>query len=154
MTGMSGVGKSTALEGLAARGFDTVDTDYGNWIREVGGQPVWDEPRMRTLLYAERHRSLFVQGTVSNLGEFRRSFRAVVLLTAPTDVIMSRLQARTTNDYGKSPEQRAKVLREIAEVEPLLRAMATHVVDTRSPPDRVVDSLIAIAAELDDGAER
>ena len=33
VTGMSGVGKSTALTELARRGYVTVDTDEGPWIQ-------------------------------------------------------------------------------------------------------------------------
>jgi len=41
VTGMSGVGKSTALTELARRGYVTVDTDEGPWIRVFEGEPLW-----------------------------------------------------------------------------------------------------------------
>jgi dephospho-CoA kinase len=44
LTGMSGVGKSTAMAELARRGFDTVDTDCGEWINVVDGEPLRQEP--------------------------------------------------------------------------------------------------------------
>jgi hypothetical protein len=38
---------------------------------------------------------------------------------------------RTTNDYGKSGEERDLVLRQLTEVEPLLRATCTHELDAK-----------------------
>jgi len=41
LTGMSGTGKSSLLSLLRARGFKTVDTDYGGWTElvDVPGEP-------------------------------------------------------------------------------------------------------------------
>jgi dephospho-CoA kinase len=41
VTGMSGVGKSTALAELTQRGFATVDKDEGPWFHVVDGEPLW-----------------------------------------------------------------------------------------------------------------
>lgn len=145
VTGMSGVGKSAALVELARRGFDTVDTDYGDWISVVDGEPLWREPRIDALLSRPRVGHLFVQGTVANQGRFYDRFGAVVLLTASTEVILHRLKTRTTNDFGKSAADQAKITRDVAEVEPVLRSGATHELDTTRPLDEIVDSLVEIA---------
>ena len=146
VTGMSGVGKSTALVEVARRGFDTVDTDYGDWIREVDGEPLWREPLIDELLSRPRAAPLFVQGTVANQGRFYHRFDAVVLLSAPAEMMLERLRTRTTNPFGKTAEERARIMRDLAEVEPLLRASATHELDTTQPLSDIVDSLIAIAS--------
>ena len=145
LTGMSGVGKSSVLAELARRGFETVDTDDGGWITRDGGEPLWHEPLMNALLSRPRPGPLFVQGTVANQGHFYDRFDAVVLLSAPVGVILERLRTRTGNDFGKSPAERAKILRDIAGVEPLLRAGSTHELDTRQPLEESVGALIAIA---------
>ena len=88
--------------------------------------------------------ALFVSGTVSNQGRFRSRFDAVVLLSAPAEVLLARLEARTTNDYGKAADERDEVLRHLAQVEPLLRASCTHELDARLPLDEVVCELAAI----------
>ena len=36
VTGMSGAGKSSLLDELAARGHRTVDTDYGGYFHKIG----------------------------------------------------------------------------------------------------------------------
>ncbi len=148
VTGMSGVGKSTALAGLARRGFDTVDTDVGPWIRPVDGEPLWCEPLIEELLRRPRRTALFVQGTVANQGRFYDRFQAVVLLSVPPSVIFERLAARTTNAFGKTPAERRRIGRDIAEVEPLLRSAATHEIDTRLPLSQVVEALAQIARRM------
>lgn len=146
LTGMSGVGKSTVLAELARRGFETVDTDDGGWIQRAGGEPLWDEPLMAGLLARPRPGLLFVLGTVANQGRFYDRFDAVVLLSAPAGVILERLRTRTTNGFGKSAQEQAQILRDIADVEPLLRAGSTHELDTRRPLDETVHALLEIAA--------
>ena len=146
MTGMSGTGKSTALDRLRRRGFEAVDTDEGGWsvwCEEDGGY-VWREERIVGLLAAERETTLYVSGTVSNQGRFYPDFDAVVLLTAPADVLLGRIESRTTNDYGKNADERELVLTHLAEVEPLLRATCTHEIDASRPIEDVVAELIAI----------
>lgn len=143
---MSGTGKSSALAALEARGFDVVDTDHGGlsvWSDAEDGY-VWDEERIAELLERPGERTLYVSGTVSNQGRFYRYFDAVVLLHAPADVLFGRIGARTTNDFGKSRAERDRILSDLAEVEPLLRATCTHEIDATQPLDDVVAELVAI----------
>ena len=146
ITGMSGTGKSAALAALRKRGFETVDTDLGGWSEwsDAEGGYVWREDRIAELLDRERDVTLYVSGTVSNQGRFYPYFDAVVLLSAPPDVLLSRIESRTTNDYGKSADERALVLEHLAEVEPLLRATCTHELDASRPLEEVVAQLAAI----------
>ena len=112
MTGMSGTGKSTALHELRRRGFEVIDTDEPGWTewRDEDGGYVWREERIAELLSGDRTATLYVAGTVSNQGRFYPRFDAVVLLTAPADVLLSRIESRTTNDYGKIAEERDLIL--------------------------------------------
>jgi broad-specificity NMP kinase len=142
VTGMSGAGKSSALQALGQRGHDVVDTDYDGWTID---DRLWDEDRMAELLAAQRERVLFVSGTAENQGAFYDRFDAVVLLTAPADVLLDRIENRTTNGYGKAPEERARVVEHLATVEPLIRAACTHELDTSRPLDEVVSHLEEIA---------
>jgi broad-specificity NMP kinase len=146
---MSGTGKSTALGELRRRGYEVIDTDepgWTEWSDEDGGY-VWREDRVAELLAREREAPLFVSGSVSNQGRFYPRFDAVVLLRAPTEVLLSRIESRTTNDYGKTAEERELILEHLAEVEPLLRATCTHELDAAQPVDDVVAELILIALE-------
>lgn len=146
VTGMSGVGKSTVLAELARRGFVAVDTDDDGWIEVVGGEPLWRESLIQELLDRPREAPLIVQGTVANQGHFYGRFDAIVLLSAPTDVVLRRIAGRTNNPFGKSMEERSQILADIAEVEPLLRQAATHEIRTDRPLSEVVDMVAGIAS--------
>ncbi len=143
---MSGTGKSSALAELERRGFAVVDTDEPGWTEwsEQEAGLVWREDRIAELLALDREVPLYVSGTVPNQGRFYRDFDAIVLLSAPADVLLGRIEGRTTNDYGKTAEERDLILRHLAEVEPLLRATCTHEVDAAQPLEAVVAQLVAI----------
>ena len=143
---MSGTGKSAALGELERRGFDVVETDEGGWSvwSDADRGYVWREDRIEELLARRRERTLYVSGTVSNQGRFYPLFDAVVVLHAPAEVLLRRLATRSTNDFGKSREERETILRDLAEVEPLLRATCTHEIDATQPLEVVVEQLVAI----------
>jgi hypothetical protein len=153
---MSGTGKSSALAELGRRGYRVVDTDDPGWreYREDAeasdplrrGEWLWVEDRITELLDADDDPPLFVQGCVRNQSTFYDRFDAVVLLSAPADVLLDRIARRTTNDYGKTPVERAMILDDLARVEPLLREGCTHELDAGRPLDEVVDDLVAIAS--------
>jgi dephospho-CoA kinase len=141
---MSGTGKSSALAELARRGFRTVDTDEPGWtVEDAEGGQWWDEERIAQLL-AEDSPTLYVSGTVTNQGQFYDRFDAVVLLSAPADVLLGRVSTRTTNEYGKSLDERKLILTHLGEVEPLLRATCTHEIDATLPLVEVVERLVEI----------
>jgi len=156
VTGMSGTGKSSALAELGRRGYRVIDTDDPGW-REYRksvessddvrrGEWLWVEEKITGLLDSDDGRSLFVQGCVRNQSEFYDRFHAVVLLSAPADVILDRVARRATNNYGKTPLERAMILDDLDRVEPRLRASCTHELDASRPLDDVVADLIAIAS--------
>ncbi|MEJ7763806.1 MAG: hypothetical protein WKF80_13525, partial [Thermomicrobiales bacterium] len=84
-------------------------------------------------------------GCSPNQGMFYPHFDHIILLTVPAGVIVERLATRTTNPYGKRPEEIARTLELVKTVEPLLRRGAGHVIDTRAPLDRVVAEVLRIA---------
>jgi thymidylate kinase len=152
---MSGTGKSSALAELEKRGFEVVDTDEPGWTAwsEPEDGYVWREDRIAELLARDRDVPLYVSGTVSNQGRFYPHFDAVVLLSAPTEVLLSRLENRTTNPYGKNREERDLILRHVAAVEPLLRATCTHEIDATQPLENVVAELVAIGSKAEEPSQ-
>jgi hypothetical protein len=114
------------------------------WSDEAGGY-VWDEERVEELLRRGRAATLFVSGTVSNQGRFYDRFDEVVLLSGPAATLLARIDERTDNPYGKSPEERELVLRHLEQVEPLLRATATAELDATAPLEVLADRLERLA---------
>ena len=156
VTGMAGTGKSSVLAELARRGYRVVDTDDPGW-REYRkhaepldefhlGEYLWVEDKMAAELGLDDGRSLFVAGGARNQSKFYDRFDAVVLLSAPADVILERVARRTTNDYGKSSLERGMILADIAEVEPVLRTECTHELDASRPLAETVSALVEIAS--------
>jgi dephospho-CoA kinase len=160
ITGMSGTGKSSVIVELAARGYKAVDADspeYSEWVEVSGdtsalGSPEWDardwmwrEDRVQALLSTEDADLLFVSGCAANMGKFLPQFDHIVLLSAPAEVIVERLATRTTNAYGKRPEEVARTLELMKSVEPRLRRVAGHGIDARAPLDEVAAELLRIA---------
>jgi dephospho-CoA kinase len=146
VTGMSGTGKSSALAELEKRGYRVVDTDSRDWSEWVPGAEewLWREDRMAELLAEDGEPALFVSGCMSNQVKFYDRFDAIVLLSAPAEVILERVGRRTTNDYGKTARERDLILTHLETIEPRLRATSTHELDASRPLAEVVDELIAI----------
>lgn len=87
-----------------------------------------------------------MSGTVSNQGRFYPRFDAVVLLSAPAEILLERIASRRTDPYGKAPAERELILEHLATVEPLLRATCTHEIDASRPLEDVVADLVVIGA--------
>jgi dephospho-CoA kinase len=161
LTGMSGTGKSTLVRELAARGFKAIDADsdaYSEWV-EVQSEPddagstvepgrdwVWREGRIQQLLDTDDAPLLFLSGCAANMGQFLSRFDHIVLLGAPANIILQRLAERTTNSYGKQPDEAARVLNLIETIEPRLRRIATAEIDTSAPLDDVLARLLRLVA--------
>lgn len=156
---MSGTGKSTVVAELAARGYKAVDTDEDGLSELVsvpddeptgldpGQDWVWREDRIQALLSTDAAGVLFLSGCAPNQGTFYPQFDHIVLLTAPAHVIVERLATRTTNPYGKRPEDVARVLELQQTVEPMLRRSAGCVIDTSVPLDQVVATVLRHVGE-------
>ena len=159
LTGMSGTGKSTVIGELAARGYKAVDADgdeFSHWVEvegsadpfgstvEVGRDWVWREDRIQDLLSTQDSEVLFLSGCAENMPKFFPQFDHIVLLSAPAEVIVRRLRSRTTNPYGKHPDEIARVLGLVESVEPLLRRVAGHEIDTSAPLEAVVAAILRL----------
>lgn len=154
LTGMSGTGKSSVIEALSDQSYRAVDTDYGGLSElvavpddeltglEPGQDWVWREDRIQALLSAADIDVLFLGGCSPNQGKFYPQFDHIILLSAPAEVLAGRLANRTNNPYGKRPGEVERVLLLQLTIEPLLRATATHEIDTTIPLDQVVAKVL------------
>lgn len=151
VTGMSGTGKSSVLAELARRGHRVVDLDRPGWAEEVpaadgpGLEQLWREDRVADLLADRRDGLLVVSGCARNQGRFSDRFDAVVLLTVRVKLLVRRLAARPAGSFGRTADELERVLRDVVEVEPLLRAGADVEIDTDRPLVDVADAVLAVA---------
>lgn len=150
VTGMSGTGKSAVLQALAARGHHVVDTDDPGWstdARTPDGdvERLWVGAKIAAMLDEQVAGHRFISGCVRNQGSFYGRFDAVVLLSAPLPVLLERVDSRTSNSFGKVEHERTRILRDHAEIEPLLRATATVEIRTDRPLSEVADAVEAAA---------
>jgi shikimate kinase len=163
LTGMSGTGKSTVISELTVCGYKAVDVDgdeFSQWIEVEGSSGaevapvdgnkdwVWREDRIQDLLSTEDTDVLFVSGCAENMPKFFPQFDLIVLLSAPASVIVQRLRIRTTNQYGKRPDEVARVLSLVESVEPLLRRAAGYEIDTSAPLEEVMAILLRLVQSL------
>jgi shikimate kinase len=143
---MSGTGKSTIIRELRRKGFTAIDMDDPGWSTwDSDGRQIWLEEPLEKALDAAQSSPVFVSGCAENQVKFYPQFSHIVLLSAPTDIIRKRLASRESNAYGKQHEELARILDQLAQIEPLLRQSATHEIDTTSPVDQIVTTLISLA---------
>jgi dephospho-CoA kinase len=157
---MSATGKSTLIGELAARGYNAFDADE-NGLSELRSVPVargapdstpaqdwvWREDRIQDLLSNEDAEVMFLSGCATNQVKFYSQFDHIILLSAPASTIVQRLATRTTNSYGKHPDELARILFDQQTVEPLLRRVAGLEVDTTAPLAEVVASVLQFVLE-------
>jgi len=145
LTGMSGTGKSTVIVELAARGYRAIDMDDPGWSKHApDGDWIWRENRVQEALAREDGDVRFVSGCATNQGRFYPQFDAIVLFSAPAELVIARLATRTNNPYGKHPDELAAVLGYRETVEPRLRRSATHAINTRAPLNAVVAAVLRL----------
>lgn len=156
VTGMSGTGKSTVLAELGRRGHRVVDADDDAWAEQVascdagGANSSGRGPGERAAV-GGRPRHAVRRRLCRQPGQVLRPLDAVVLLSVPLELMLERLERRTTNQFGKDPAERDRILRDLRTVEPLLRAPATVEISTDGSPSEVADALEGVAAEIATG---
>jgi hypothetical protein len=143
---------STRRTGLRSCG-DLDSDEFSHWVKVLPGTSehptpapgrgwVWREDRVQEILGNEFVDVLFVGGCSENMRKFAPQFDHIVLLSAPADVNAERLSKRANNQFGKRPDELDQVMTVLRTVEPLLRKLADHEIDTRATLDEVVAALL------------
>ncbi|OHV77151.1 AAA family ATPase [Rhizobium sp. LCM 4573] len=157
ITGMSGTGKSSAIQELTKRGYRAYDLDTPEWSEWIDTAPsdaltpaegkdwVWQVDRVRQLLETPGSGTLFISGCAENMEGVYPLLDTVILLSAPVETIMERISGRSADGYGSTAEERRKVAELISTIEPLLREAAHHEIDTRGPVSATVDEILRVA---------
>jgi broad-specificity NMP kinase len=170
VTGNSGTGKSAVCVFLKSQGKLAVDADRegcNHWVDRTSGQVVadppdpvpagwldrfgWETSRAEVEALAARAREdiAFFCGSAENDADLLDLFDLVVCLTVDDDTLRDRLLTRTSNSFGKHPEELAAALEANADAEAAYRRLgATIVVDGRRPLAEVADAILAAAGRL------
>jgi hypothetical protein len=163
---VSGVGKSTVCALLKARQEPAVDADgegFNHWVDRESGEIVvnppypvpagwierfaWQISREKVVALRERapSKTALLFGMVENELEVSDLFDKVICLVADNRTIEARLQTRTTNEFGKHPDQMAAVLGWNSSVEEIYRRSGATIIDGRMDPADVADAVLAAA---------
>ena len=150
--GVSGVGKSAVCRALRLRGIAAVDGD-----RELAyqGDPqtgapttqrghayhIWDVEKVEHIAAQQDEAWTFFCGGSRNFHRFLHLFDAVFILDVDVDTLNARLDSREDNDWGKSEEERALILRLHATREDLPADAIT--IDASRPLDVVLDDILS-----------
>jgi hypothetical protein len=166
VTGTSGVGKSTVCECLKSRDVLAVDADwegFNHWVDRATGQSITDPPypvpadwhtrfawridraQVESLAARANETKAFLFGTVENEVDVWDLFDRVVCLVADNETIRARLVSRTTNEFGKHPEELAAALKWNSDVEARYRGFGATIIDGTLPPSEVADAVLAAA---------
>ena len=166
VTGNSGVGKSTVCAVLQGQGELAFDADweaYSHWVDRRRGQVVADPPypvpagwlerfawrisraQVEALAARVHDKTAFLCGSAENEADVRDLFDLVVCLVADNQTLRDRLQARTTNAFGKHPEELAAVLGANDSVESTYRRLGATIIDGRQPTAEVASAILAAA---------
>lgn len=130
--------------------------DWSHWVDAApadGLTPVdgkdwaWQEDRVRVPLSAPQDGVLFISGCAENMHRLYPLIDRIFLLSTSIDTIMARLEKRSADGYGHTPEERARIAALITTIEPLLRAAAHYEIDTSEPAARTADQILRLLDE-------
>ncbi|MGW6007993.1 AAA family ATPase [Streptomyces sp. NPDC055210] len=169
VTGNSGAGKSTVGGVLRARGYVALDADddgFSRWIDRASGEVVVDPPdpvpegwldrygwaivreRVEVLVEESRSRVAFLCGSAENEADVRDLFDLTVCLVVDEDTLRHRLATRTTNTFGRHPEELAAALKWNPLMQSIYESNGATVIDASRPLAEVVGRVLDAVQEL------
>ena len=166
VTGVSGSGKSSVCKILKEQGHIAIDADseaFSHWVHRLTGEPVvsppypvpagwlndfaWQVQPEAVLSLAARLASRvgFLCGGFENDDDVWPLFDHVLCLVVDETTLRDRLTSRTTNHFGKHPEELHAALRWRLVVEDQYRNRGAVIIDAMQPLDVVVAQVVAAA---------
>ena len=168
VTGVPGSGKSAIRRELRKLGHVAVGTDEDGLASffdaddcavpatDVVNSPEWRSQhtwrmvpsRLNDLAATAEGGRVFVCGSAENEGEVWHYFAAVVALVVDERTVNERLDARLDNNFGKSADERAKVVGWLRGYEENFRSYGAIVIDARPPIDEVAEAILTATSHL------
>ena len=129
---------------LQLMGFHAMDADDGYTRIDADGFQQWNETAVDALLVDERADILFFAGCEENMIDYLSRFDCIVLLSAPKEVLLRRIEDRTNNPFGKTQIERERILFDLEHIEPRLRKIANFEVNTDDDFELVVEQILLL----------
>ncbi len=165
ITGPSCAGKSTLQRRLATVGYEAYDADESicAWHNNTTGEKVnyphnmrhrdhdWqddntfliDEHIVKKLYTTSRTKTVFILGNATNEIEIaKKYFDKVLCLEIDEETMAERLLSRTTNRYGKDPDQMAVVRKWFKPTMDRYRLHGAIMIDATQPLEDVVNQVL------------
>ena len=154
VTGAVGTGKTSIAAALAATGINAVDTDeLSHWENklmgertewEPGGSDEWygahawvcDVDRLKSILAKTENAAAI--GHASNQEEYLKLFDKVFVLSCSPETVVSRIEQRTNNDFGKHPSDMKRLLEWHKGFEAWMVEKGAEVLNTERPLEEIV----------------
>jgi hypothetical protein len=151
---------------MKSRGYVAIDADwegYSRWVNRVSSEVVVDPPypvppgwldqfawrvdvdRVQALGATTNSGVRFLCGGVENELDVWDYFDHVACLVIDDKTLRHRLATRTTNEFGKHPDQLEAALKTNALVEERYRRLGATIIDATQSLDVVVREVLAIA---------
>lgn len=148
VTGLPGSGKSSSLEKLKHQGHNVIDADDG-YVKNISSgnteETVLDKDNIVSLLKENPKSDWFIAGVYSNQYQIYKHVDLVVLLTVEHNELLKRIDTRTTNNYGKTLEERKEIIHNYYQVLPLLKESSDITIDaTNLDIDMICERLKAL----------
>lgn len=170
ITGPSGAGKSTIRNELVKRGYEAHDTDEDGisaWYNNESDEPV-ERPREteRTPDWYEKHayrmspqrvhqlvdlantKLIFLCGIPANDKDFIDDYDRVICLVIDEDVMKHRVATRTTNNFGKSPDELKLMLYWHGKMLERYKSWGATMIDATQPINDVVVAILKAVTDL------
>ncbi len=151
--GVSGAGKTTICEELNKRGYRAVEADevLAGFIDPATGLPTddhssenwyWSKEKFENMVKEAGEADIFVCGGAMNKPDFLNRFTKVFTLHLDDETLRDRLLHRTTNDYGKKPEELDFQLRENQKTVQYSKERGSILIDATKSVDEVLTQII------------
>ncbi|HKU18545.1 MAG TPA: AAA family ATPase [Candidatus Saccharimonadales bacterium] len=160
ITGYPATGKSSVADELARRGYDAYNTDdipgLSHHVHKDGTpvdlskghiedkselEWVWNKDKLTELLHSADR--VFICAITTRQHEFYDQFDKIFVLKIDEATLKRRLLTRTTNDFGKHPNELKMLVDGREGFERQMLKVGAIPIDAMQPLDKVVDDIIA-----------
>lgn len=165
ITGISGAGKSAVCKLLKAGGAEAYDADEEGFngyyeketnkltipsakdnahTKEWNDQYVWKTSRKKVedLVLKAKNKKIYFCGVASNNREIQDLFDQEIILMIDEETLHHRITTRTTNEYGKTPEEMENILNGFRYFQETHTNSGSTIINATQPVEKVVEEII------------